>query len=145
MRSSGPRGQAMVFPDALSARGRLTRRYMPLVCSVAAFQKLFYAARPDFCCPCKSTSRASCLPLRRAAQSRHREARGLGSPATFSMHRNGQLTLSGCSNWASPRDARSGKGALEFSIQFTKRVSDVSRGPRKAFKAESGRVCTGGT
>ena len=26
MRSSGPRGQAMVFPDVLSARGRLTRR-----------------------------------------------------------------------------------------------------------------------
>jgi hypothetical protein len=26
MRSSGSRGQAMVFPDALSARGRLTRR-----------------------------------------------------------------------------------------------------------------------
>jgi hypothetical protein len=26
MRSSGPRGQAMVFPDALSARFRLTRR-----------------------------------------------------------------------------------------------------------------------
>jgi hypothetical protein len=26
MRSSGPRGQAMVFPDVVSARGRLTRR-----------------------------------------------------------------------------------------------------------------------
>jgi hypothetical protein len=28
MRSSGPRGEAIVFPDALSARGRLTRRYV---------------------------------------------------------------------------------------------------------------------
>jgi hypothetical protein len=27
MRSSGPRGQAMVFPDVWSARGRLTRRW----------------------------------------------------------------------------------------------------------------------
>jgi hypothetical protein len=26
MRSSGPRGQAVVFPDVVSARGRLTRR-----------------------------------------------------------------------------------------------------------------------
>jgi hypothetical protein len=26
MRSSGPRGEAIVFPDNLSARGRLTRR-----------------------------------------------------------------------------------------------------------------------
>jgi hypothetical protein len=27
MRSSGPRGQAIVFPDVVSARGRLTRRW----------------------------------------------------------------------------------------------------------------------
>jgi hypothetical protein len=27
MRSSGPRGQSIVFPDVLSARGRLTRRW----------------------------------------------------------------------------------------------------------------------
>jgi hypothetical protein len=26
MRSNGPPGRSMVFPDALSARGRLTRR-----------------------------------------------------------------------------------------------------------------------
>ena len=30
MRSSGQRGQAMMFPDILSARCRLTRRYTPL-------------------------------------------------------------------------------------------------------------------
>jgi hypothetical protein len=28
MRSSGPRGESIVFPDVLSARGRLTRRWM---------------------------------------------------------------------------------------------------------------------
>lgn len=28
MRSSGPRGEAIVFPDVVSARGRLTRRYV---------------------------------------------------------------------------------------------------------------------
>jgi hypothetical protein len=27
MRSSGPRGEAIVFPDVVSARGRLTRRW----------------------------------------------------------------------------------------------------------------------
>jgi hypothetical protein len=27
MRSSGPRGESIVFPDILSARGRLTRRW----------------------------------------------------------------------------------------------------------------------
>jgi hypothetical protein len=27
MRSSGPRGEVSMFPDVLSARGRLTRRY----------------------------------------------------------------------------------------------------------------------
>ena len=34
MRSSGPRGQAVVFPDILSARGRLTRRWMAVFRSV---------------------------------------------------------------------------------------------------------------
>jgi hypothetical protein len=34
MRSSGPRGEAIVFPDVVSARGRLTRRWnLPKACS----------------------------------------------------------------------------------------------------------------
>jgi hypothetical protein len=32
MRSSGPRGQAMVFPDVISTRGRLTRRWAASRC-----------------------------------------------------------------------------------------------------------------
>jgi hypothetical protein len=31
MRSSGPRGEAIVFPDVVSARGRLTRRWADVV------------------------------------------------------------------------------------------------------------------
>jgi hypothetical protein len=47
MRSSGPRGQAIVFPDVVSARGRLTRRWASLLATALALTSL-QAMASDF-------------------------------------------------------------------------------------------------
>jgi hypothetical protein len=52
MRSSGPRGESSVFSEALSARGRLTRRYVSGLGVPAALSLRFFGCR-GFCgAPC---------------------------------------------------------------------------------------------
>jgi hypothetical protein len=54
MRSSGPRGQAIVFPDVVSARGRLTRRWASLL-EVAVPPKALVLLCLVFAAPCLAT------------------------------------------------------------------------------------------